>query len=168
MDVRARKEFWETMHAEADRGRTVVFATHFLQEASDFADRIVLMRAGRVVVDGAVDEVTGTGHRTVTCLWDGPGTPQEAAAELGLPDAVAHQDGRVRFIAKDTDAVARLLLDRGLAHDLTISAASLDDVFLDLTADRAAAETSEAADTAKDTRTPAPAGAGSTAEGTLR
>jgi ABC-2 type transport system ATP-binding protein len=162
MDVRARKEFWETMHAEAERGRTVVFATHYLQEASDFADRIVLMRAGRIVVDGPVDEVTDTGHRTVTCLWDGPGTPQEAAAELGLPDAVAHQNGRVRFIARDTDAVARLLLGRGLAHDLTIAAASLDDVFLDLTAD---APDAGAAGTAADTATPALAGAGSTPKG---
>lgn len=46
MDVRARHDFWDTMHAEADRGRTIVFATHFLPEAEDFADRIVLMREG--------------------------------------------------------------------------------------------------------------------------
>jgi ABC-2 type transport system ATP-binding protein len=135
MDVRARKEFWETMHTEAGRGRTVVFATHYLQEAADFADRIVLMRSGRVAVDGPVAEVTDTGRRTVSCRWDGPGTPQDAARELGLPDAVEHHNGRVRFVAEDTDAVARRLLDRGLAHDLTIAAASLDDVFLDLTAE---------------------------------
>ncbi|MGD6979818.1 MULTISPECIES: ABC transporter ATP-binding protein [Citricoccus] len=168
MDVRARKEFWETMHAEAERGRTVVFATHYLQEASDFADRIVLMRAGRVVVDGPVDEVTDTGRRTVSCRWGGPGTPQEVAAELGLPGAVAHQNGRVRFVAKDTDAVARLLLDRGMAHDLMISAASLDDVFLDLTADGTATQAATgAAHTTETTRTPAHAAAGSTGEGSL-
>ncbi|GAA1671739.1 ABC transporter ATP-binding protein [Citricoccus zhacaiensis] len=137
MDVRARKEFWETMQAEAERGRTVVFATHFLQEASDFADRIVLMRAGRKVVDGPVDEVIDTGHRTVSCVWDGPGTPEEAAVKLGLPDAVAHQNGRVRFTAQDTDRLAGFLLSTGLAHDLTIAAASLDEVFLDLTSDDA-------------------------------
>ncbi len=135
MDVRARKEFWETMHGEAERGRTVVFATHFLQEASDFADRIVLMRAGRKVVDGPVDEVTKTGHRTVSAIWDGPGTPEEAAVRLGLTDAVTHHNGRVRFTADDTDRLARFLLSTELAHDLTITAASLDDVFLDLTAD---------------------------------
>lgn len=129
------------MHTEAERGRTVVFATHFLQEASDFADRIVLMRAGRIVVDGPVAEVTDTGHRTVSALWTGPGTPEEAAGKLGLPDAVTHQNGRVRFTARDTDRLAHFLLAGGLAHDLTITAASLDEVFLDLTADDPAADT---------------------------
>lgn len=142
MDVRARKEFWETMQLESERGRTVVFATHFLQEASDFADRIVLMRAGRKVVDGPVDEVTNTGHRTVSALWDGPGTPEEAAVKLGLPGDLTHQNGRVRFTAQDTDRLAHFLLAGGLAHDLTITAASLDEVFLDLTADAAVAPAS--------------------------
>ncbi|MFC7400792.1 ABC transporter ATP-binding protein [Citricoccus sp. GCM10030269] len=150
MDVRARKEFWETMHAEAERGRTVIFATHFLQEASDFADRIVLMRSGRIALDGPVEEVTNTGHRTLSCLWDGPGTPQEVAQKLGLPDAVVHQNGRVRFTVEDTDSLARFLLSAELAHDLTITAASLDDVFLDLTAD-AAESTGTAASTGTST-----------------
>ncbi|MGM7668693.1 ABC transporter ATP-binding protein [Microbacterium sp. A93] len=148
MDVRARKEFWETMQTEAERGRTVVFATHYLQEASDFADRIVLMRSGRIVVDGPVDEVTDTGHRTVSALWDGPGTPEEAAVKLGLPDAVVHQNGRVRFTARDTDRLAHALLAGGLAHDLTITAASLDEVFLDLTADGQPAAAADSADVA--------------------
>ena len=137
MDVRARKEFWETMQTEAERGRTIVFATHFLQEAADFADRIVLMRAGRIVVDGPVDEVTRAGHRTLSGIWDGARSPEEVAADLGIEDAVAHQSGRVRFTTEDTDGLARVLLSQGLAHDLSITAASLDDVFLDLTADDA-------------------------------
>ncbi|HLR44293.1 MAG TPA: ABC transporter ATP-binding protein [Brevibacterium sp.] len=158
MDVRARKEFWETMQAEAERGRTVVFATHFLQEASDFADRIVLMRAGRIVLDGPVDAVTRTGHRTLSGVWDGARSPEETAAELGLDGAVAHQNGRVRFDAEDTDRLARHLLTEGLAHDLTITAASLDDVFLDLTSDDAqeadhARETSRGAAAAAPART---------------
>jgi|SRR5690606_19209096 len=133
MDVRARKEFWETMQTEAERGRTVVFATHFLQEASDFADRIVLMRDGRIVVDGPVDEVTRAGQRTLSGVWDGARSPEEVAADLGI-DEVVHTSGRVRFTAEDTDGLARVLLSEGLAHDLSITAASLDDVFLDLTA----------------------------------
>ena len=41
---RGRHSFWEAIHADAERGRTIVFATHYLEEADAFADRIVLMR----------------------------------------------------------------------------------------------------------------------------
>lgn len=139
MDVRARQEFWAAMHAEAERGRTVIFATHYLQEASDSADRIVLMRQGRVVVDGSVEEVTGTGQRTLSCRWIGPGTPQSLAAAHGIPDDVTHQGDRVRFTTGDTDALARSILIDGLGEELEIAPASLDQVFLDLTADPASA-----------------------------
>lgn len=146
MDVRARQEFWAAMHAEAERGRTVIFATHYLQEASDFADRIVLMRQGRVVVDGSVQDVTGTGQRTLSCRWTGPGTPQALAAAHGIPDDVTHQGDRVRFTTGDTDALARSILTDGLGEDLEIAAASLDQVFLDLTADTATETTTDTAD----------------------
>ncbi|HEY4569384.1 MAG TPA: ABC transporter ATP-binding protein, partial [Kribbella sp.] len=52
MDVESRRDFWASMHAETARGRTVLFATHYLDEADSYADRIVLMRDGRVVADG--------------------------------------------------------------------------------------------------------------------
>ena len=52
MDVDGRRSFWQAIHADAADGRTVVFATHYLEEADDFADRIVLVRHGRIVVDG--------------------------------------------------------------------------------------------------------------------
>lgn len=48
MDVEARQSFWAAMDAEADRGRTIVFATHHLQEAEDFARRTVLLAEGRI------------------------------------------------------------------------------------------------------------------------
>ena len=57
MDVAARREFWATMQADADAGRTVVFATHYLEEADAFADRIVLMARGHVVADGSTAEI---------------------------------------------------------------------------------------------------------------
>src|SRR5690625_7169578 len=57
MDVTARAEFWETMHAEADQGRTIIFATHYLQEADNFADRVVMIAGGQVVADGSTSEI---------------------------------------------------------------------------------------------------------------
>ena len=57
LDVQARHTFWETMRGFAGQGRTVLFATHYLEEADEFADRIVLMAHGRIVADGSATEI---------------------------------------------------------------------------------------------------------------
>ena len=57
LDVEARHVFWETMRGFAGQGRTVLFATHYLEEADQFADRIVLMAHGRIVADGSATEI---------------------------------------------------------------------------------------------------------------
>src|SRR3954467_2717818 len=52
MDVEGRRTFWSAIRADAARGRTVMFATHYLEEADAYADRIVLISHGRIVADG--------------------------------------------------------------------------------------------------------------------
>ena len=90
MDVRARHDFWDTMHAEADRGRTIVFATHFLPEAEDFADRIVLMREGRIHADGTPAELATGGSVTLTGRWVGGGDDPDAPARLAADLSLIH------------------------------------------------------------------------------
>lgn len=150
MDVAARASFWQTMHAEAARGRTVVFATHYLEEAADFADRIVLLDRGRVHADGTVRELTASAPRTVECTWTSPSSPEILAIEHGLPDdAVARSGDRVTFTfpgtAATSDRLVADLLTRGLGADLAVNQASLDRVFLDLTATATATATAEGA-----------------------
>ena len=57
LDVEARQSFWSVMRAFAARGKTVMFATHYLEEADAYADRIVLMSGGRVVAAGPPTEI---------------------------------------------------------------------------------------------------------------
>ena len=52
MDVESRRAFWADMREFADQGRTVLFATHYLDEADSVADRIVVLDHGRIVADG--------------------------------------------------------------------------------------------------------------------
>src|SRR5579863_8015236 len=59
MDVAGRRDFWKSIRADAALGRTVVFATHYLEEADAYADRIVLISRGRIVADGTAAEVKG-------------------------------------------------------------------------------------------------------------
>lgn len=130
MDVNARAEFWATTHQEAANGQTVLFATHYLKEAQDFADRIILIAEGRIVADGTVDEIRRLGAgRSVSAHWPG-WTP-----DVSLPGVTHHErEGeRVRWWADDSDALALHLLTSTAATDLEITTADLDSAFAALT-----------------------------------
>ena len=57
MDVEGRRAFWSAIREDAGTGRTVLFATHYLEEADQYADRIVLISKGRIVADGTGSEI---------------------------------------------------------------------------------------------------------------
>ena len=138
MDVKARRAFWATMHADADAGRTVVFATHYLEEADAFADRIVLMVQGRVVADGSTAEIRGRAiGRTVSATL--PADDRDAAlarlrARSDVAEVEEHSD-RVRVRSTDSDAVAAALLTELGGSELEITTGSLENAFLAITGD---------------------------------
>ena len=117
MDVAARQEFWRTMREDAALGRTIVFATHYLAEADEFAERTVLMNRGRIVHDAATTAVRAAyGGRTLTFR-----PPASVVGADGIDPA---------WLARVEQALAPL----GVA-DVEVSAASLEAAFLALTAD---------------------------------
>ncbi len=138
MDVGARQEFWQAMHAEAERGRTIVFATHYLEEAEQFAQRTVLMAAGRIVADGPTERIRNhVGGRSVRATLPEAGKADLLARLEQRTDVLdlRTSGNRLDLVAGDSDAVARILLDAA-AHDLEIEAASLEHAFLALTHER--------------------------------
>ena len=138
MDVNARHEFWATMRDEARDGRTVVFATHYLQEADDFAERIVMIADGGLIADGTTAEIRElAGAKRIAVRW-----PDASDADLAaIPGAsgLERSGDRIRFTAADADAAARHLLTATPAADLEVRTASLDDAFTALTAEGARA-----------------------------
>jgi ABC-2 type transport system ATP-binding protein len=137
MDVEGRREFWSAIRADAEQGRTVVFATHYLDEADAYADRIVLVSRGQVVADGTAAAIKAlSSGRLVTATWAGIGTA-EAVALRALPgvDDVELRGDTVLVHAADSDAVARHLLTTPPARDLQITSRGLEDAFLALTGD---------------------------------
>ncbi|AYJ50128.1 ABC transporter ATP-binding protein [Rhodococcus sp. P1Y] len=134
MDVEGRRDFWNAIRHDARGGRTVLFATHYLDEADAYADRIVLLRHGRIVADGSAAEVKNLASgRTVTAT--APGIDSSALLRLPGVDQVETRGERVIVHGRDSDAVARHLLDIG-AVDLEIVSKNLEDAFLALTTDR--------------------------------
>ena len=135
MDVEGRRTFWSAIRADAARGRTVLFATHYLEEADQYADRIVLISRGRVVADGSGAEIKALASgRTVRATL--PGADTDALAALGGVDAVEVRGDSVIVHAKDSDTVARYLLTETTARDVEITAKGIEEAFLSLTADR--------------------------------
>jgi ABC-2 type transport system ATP-binding protein len=135
MDVEGRREFWSAIRADAQQGRTVLFATHYLDEADAYADRIVLVSGGRVVADGRAAEIKAmSAGRLVSATWVGV-APAEAAELYGLDgvEDVELRGDTVLVRTRNSDAVARHLLTATPAHDLQVTSRGLEDAFLALT-----------------------------------
>ena len=149
MDPTARTAFWDMMRRETAQGRAILFATHYLQEAADFADRIIIIDRGRLVAEGSVDEVRALGEgTTVTATWPGLSGEAELRAALapvsGSLLGVQVRGPHLELRTSAPDDVARLLLTATPAGHLGITALSLEEIFAELVGndhghDRAAA-----------------------------
>ncbi len=143
MDVAGRRDFWSAIRADASRGRTVIFATHYLEEADAYADRIVLVRHGTIVADGTAAQVKNLASgRTVRATL--PPGDRELLAGLPPAAAVDYDAGRVTVRTADSDSVVRYLLNNTGAHDLEVVANNLEEAFVALTADEPGTETQPA------------------------
>jgi ABC-2 type transport system ATP-binding protein len=133
MDVAARRDFWAAMRGYVSTGRTVVFATHYLAEAEEFADRVVLLRAGRVVADGTVAQVRSqVGGRVVSAAV--PGCDERDLELLPGVTGVRVEGSRVHLSSADSDATLRALLPAyPQARDVEVVAHGLEDAFVALT-----------------------------------
>jgi ABC-2 type transport system ATP-binding protein len=132
MDVEGRRAFWSAIRDDARRGRTVLFATHYLEEADTYADRIVLVARGRVVADGTPSQIKAlSAGRTVRATW--PGVRLEDLAGMSGVETLEVNGDQLLVQASDSDAVARFLLTRTPATDLEVTARGLEDAFVTLT-----------------------------------
>ncbi len=134
MDVEGRRDFWAAIRSDAGRGRTVLFATHYLDEADAYADRVVLVRRGRVVADGTAAQIKAMASgRVVRASW--PGADLERLRSLPGSDRIEQRGDTVIVHATDSDGVARYLLTSTDARDVEITARGLEDAFIALTSD---------------------------------
>jgi ABC-2 type transport system ATP-binding protein len=138
MDVEGRRNFWATIRKDAEQGRTVLFATHYLEEADAYADRIVLLRHGRIVADGTSAQIKATAvGRTVRATL--AGATEDMLRRVPGADTVEVRGETVLVHSTDSDATARYLLTETSAKDLEITARGIEDAFLALTGDDTAA-----------------------------
>jgi ABC-2 type transport system ATP-binding protein len=134
MDVEGRRSFWAAIRKDAEQGRTVLFATHYLEEADAYADRIILLRHGLIVADGTAAQIKAmAAGRTVRATL--PGATEDMLRGIPGAEAAEVRGETVLVHAADSDAVARYLLTSTEARDLEITARGIEEAFLALTGD---------------------------------
>jgi ABC-2 type transport system ATP-binding protein len=134
LDIDARQRMWATIRELVAGGTGVLLTTHYLEEAEALADRVVVLDRGRVVADGAMDEVRArVSQRRIRCL-----SALDVARVAAWPGVrAASRDGaRIEVVADAAeDVVRRLLAEDAALSELDIRRAGLADAFLELTRD---------------------------------
>jgi ABC-2 type transport system ATP-binding protein len=133
LDVEARRALWTVIQEKAGEGRSVLLTTHYLEEADALADRIVLIRRGRIVAEGTPSEIKArAAGRKIRCLTSLP--LADVAGLPGVRNARRDGDGVTQLFAADAERVLFELLgrDRSLSS-LEVRGADLEEAFLALT-----------------------------------
>ncbi|MFE5938766.1 ATP-binding cassette domain-containing protein [Streptomyces sp. NPDC056470] len=132
LDVEARQAFWDSMRGYARRGNTVLFSTHYLEEADAHADRIVVIDRGRILADGTSEELKRAAGGSLVS-FDLAGGPTGGLTLLPGVTSVEIRGDRARLHTADSDATVRALAAKDAIRRLEVAPVSLDDAFLTLT-----------------------------------
>ncbi|MEV6108329.1 ABC transporter ATP-binding protein [Streptomyces sp. NPDC051940] len=132
LDVDSRRAFWRAMRAYAERGNTVLFSTHYLEEADENADRIVVIDRGRKAADGTAEDIKRTVGGSLVA-FDLAGAPTESLSRLPGVSSLEIRGDRALLRSSDSDATVLALAGQGLIRNLEVAPASLEDAFVTLT-----------------------------------
>jgi len=134
LDPQARHVVWDRLFRLKQRGVTLVLTTHYMDEAEQLCDRLVVMDHGRIVAAGSPRElIERYATREVVEVRFEDERPDNGALS-GLAARVEELPDRVLIYTSDGDATATAVSDRGLPpHSTLVRRSSLEDVFLHLT-----------------------------------
>ena len=132
MDVEARRDFWTSMRSYAALGHTILFATHYLEEAQDFASRLVIIAQGHIIADGTVQEIQARyGRPQVSFTLE-----QESAGGFERLPGVEQSEvagERVTLHTHDADATVRALVNSALSwKEIAVKSNDLEEIFITL------------------------------------
>jgi ABC-2 type transport system ATP-binding protein len=135
MDVEGRHEFWAAIRAVAAQGKTVIFATHYLEEADAYADRIVLLARGRIVADGPATEIKAKASgRTIRATLPGA-DPGRLATLPGVQNVALRGEAAILSCADSDAALRALLAEFPAARDVEVTGAGIEEAFMALTSE---------------------------------
>ncbi|MBS4174638.1 ABC transporter ATP-binding protein [Bacillus sp. FJAT-49736] len=135
MDITSRNRFWKTINELAQKGKTIIFTTHYLQEADDIAKRILLFHNGSIIADGTPAEIKAKLTKQSVSFTSENAT--QSIKKLIKHDVVNHiyqKNNRLIVQTEDTDAVLALLFEEKVgASQIQIDNGKLEEAFEQLT-----------------------------------
>ncbi|MFD9741713.1 ATP-binding cassette domain-containing protein [Umezawaea sp. NPDC059074] len=133
LDPQARRNLWDVLRAIQDRGKTIVYTTHYLDEAEILCDRVAIMDRGKVLaLDSPAALVRGLDAPTRITLQPGTLPADDARGIEGVDSATDDEDG-LTISTRKPAPVLSALAERGALDGLQVRTATLEDVFLGLT-----------------------------------
>ncbi len=136
LDPQARHLLWDRLYRLKQRGVTLVLTTHYMDEAEQLCDRLVVMDKAKIVAQGSPRQlIEQYSTREVTELRFAPGVAETLDGQLdGIAQRVEHLPDRILLYADDGEAAAVAVHARGLKPEtVLVRRSSLEDVFLRLT-----------------------------------
>jgi ABC-2 type transport system ATP-binding protein len=132
MDVEARRSFWEQVREFASLGKTILFSTHYLEEADAIADRIVVIHQGQIIKDGSPSDIKRlVAAKTVklkTNLW------LEQAQSFPSVERAIQENGHLIIYSNEPEKFISELVRTGhTMTDLTVTDTDLEAAFVSLT-----------------------------------
>ena len=134
LDPQARHVVWDRLFRLKQRGVTLVLTTHYMDEAEQLCDRLVVMDHGRIVAEGSPRQLIEkySTREVVEVRFDAE--RPESGAVTGAGERVEELPDRILVYTNDGDATAAAIAERGLpSHSTLVRRSTLEDVFLHLT-----------------------------------
>ncbi len=139
LDPQARHLLWDRLYRLKKRGVTLIITTHYMDEAEQLCDRLVVMDQGKIAAEGSPAElISRYSTREVLELRFPEGTQDDAVLRLdGIADSSEVLTDRVLLYTDDSEATQRGLSERGIhPEQVLVRRSTLEDVFLKLTGRR--------------------------------
>jgi len=131
LDPQARRNFWDLIRMIKAQGKTIVLTTHYMEEAYELCDEIVIMDRGRFIARGTPEQLLREHFGSVILQFPG----EDVAGRLdGMSEPVIRRDGEVEVQTNDVDRTVKLLLERGVPLSrMKMRSWNLEDLFIALT-----------------------------------
>ncbi|RZQ59573.1 ABC transporter ATP-binding protein [Amycolatopsis suaedae] len=133
LDPQSRRNLWDVLRAIQDRGKTIVYTTHYLDEAEVLCDRVAIMDHGRILALDTPARLVRDLDAATHVILEPTSMPVTEARALPGADNVAVDETSLTIATRRPAPLLAALAERGTLDGLQVRTATLEDVFLQLT-----------------------------------